>query len=414
MTTLTVNWLLLMATAVANLWVGLYVFGRAPRAPLNRAFVFLALATSCWAAALAVGYHADPKSTDSHSTTAIIRLAFAAGSLFAVSFLLFINRFASTSRGSHILVQHALVPVGVAFFAMSFSPWIVTSATSVDQGLRVTYGPLHPLFAAYALIGLAVTVHLLLTKYRRSEGLEAVQVRYVILAFVLSGALITTTNVVLPLILKTSAYGRYGPLFSLILLGIIGHAIIRHRLMDIRLVIHRGATYLAALIITAGTLALVLFGSNVLLPDEQDFSGREMLLVAVVVLLLNPVSAAVQRVFDRYLYRSPYDYAHTLREASRALTGTIDLQSLLGHTGAVIESTFHPDGIGIYLFDSEDTEFVLSWSLSSTPLRAAIANNSPVVRAFAVHTLLFSDEVLNINPSHPMNDLRDLLESLRD
>jgi PAS domain S-box-containing protein len=197
------------------------------------------------------------------------------------------------------------------------------------------------------------------------------------------------------------------------LLGIIAHAIIRHRLMDVRLVIHRGATYLAALIITGGTLTLVLLGSNILLPDEQDFSVREMVLVALVVLLLNPVRAAVQRVFDRYLYRNPYDYAHTLREASHALTGTIDLQSLLGHTGTVIESTFHPDGIGIYLFDSEDAEFVLSWSLSSAPLQTTIAKTSPVVAALAVHTLLFSDEVLNVNPSHPTNNLRYLLESLR-
>ena len=183
--------------------------------------------------------------------------------------------------------------------------------------------------------------------------------------------------------------------------------------MDIRLVIHRGATYLAALVITAGTLALVLLASNVLLPDEQDFSVREILLAAVAVLFLNPVRAAVQRLFDRYLYRNPYDYAHTLREASRALTATIDLQSLLGHTGAVIESTFHPDGIGIYLFDSEDAEFVLSWSLSSAPLRPTIANSSPVIRALAVQTLLFSDEVLNVDASHSTENLRDFLDSLR-
>ncbi len=413
MTTITVNWLLLMATAVANLWVGVYVFTRAPKAPLNRAFAFLAVATSCWAVALAVGYHVDPRSTNVHHTTAIIRFAFAAGSLFAVSFLLFIDRFASISPSSRKLVQYALVPIGIAFCVVSFSPWIVYSAKSLDEGLQVTYGPLHPLFAVYALVGLALTVQLLLTKYRCSEGLEKVQVRYVILAFVLSGALITTTNVVLPLLLNTSAYGRYGPLFSLILLGITAHAIIRHRLMDIRLVIHRGATYLAALVITAGTLALVLLASNVLLPDEQDFSVREILLAAVAILLLNPVRATVQGLFDRYLYRNPYDYAHTLREASRALTATIDLQSLLGHTGAVIESTFHPDGIGIYLFDSEDAEFVLSWRLSSAPLRPTIANSSPVITALAAQTLLFSDEVLSVDASHSTENLRDFLDSLR-
>ena len=239
------------------------------------------------------------------------------------------------------------------------------------------------------------------------------QVRYVILAFVLSGALITTTNVVLPLLLGTSAYGRYGPLFSLLLLGITGHAIIRHRLLDIRLVIHKGATYLAALVLTAGALALVLAGANVLLPDEHDFSFREILLASLVVLVFTPARAGVQRLFDRYLYRNPYDYAHTLREASHALTGTIDLQSLLGLTGAVIESTFHPHGIGIYLFESEDGEFVLSWSLSSPSLPPTIANTSVVVTALAVRTLLFSDEVLSVEPSLPTDGLRDILHSLR-
>jgi PAS domain S-box-containing protein len=304
------------------------------------------------------------------------------------------------------------VPIGICFVVISFSPWIVASAKSLDEGLQVTYGPLHPLFAAYSLIGLAATIYLLLKKYRLSDGVEAVQVRYVILAFVLSGALITTTNVVLPLLLRTSAYGRYGPLFSLLLLGIIGHAILRHRLLDIRLVIHRGATYLAALVITAGTLALVLAGANVLLPDEHDFSFREILLAALVVLLFTPARAGVQRLFDRYLYRNPYDYAHTLREASHALTDTIDLQSLLGHTGAVIDATFHPDGIGIYLFESEDSEFVLSWSLSSPSLPPTIANTSVVIRALGVHTLLFSDEVVNPEPPVPGDGLGDILHSL--
>ncbi|HEX9478238.1 MAG TPA: ATP-binding protein [Methylomirabilota bacterium] len=408
----TINWLLLMATAATNLWVGAYVFRHAPKAPLNRAFGLLALATSCWAVALAVGYHVDPQPAVQSSTTPIIRFAFAAGSLFAVSFLLFIDRFASTTQAAHVVLRYCLVPIGICFVAISFSPWIVASAKSLDEGLQVTYGPLHPLFAAYSLIGLAATIYLLLKKYRLSDGVEAVQVRYVILAFVLSGALITTTNVVLPLLLRTSAYGRYGPLFSLLLLGIIGHAILRHRLLDIRLVIHRGATYLAALVITAGTLALVLAGANVLLPDEHDFSFREILLAALVVLLFTPARAGVQRLFDRYLYRNPYDYAHTLREASHALTDTIDLQSLLGHTGAVIDATFHPDGIGIYLFESEDSEFVLSWSLSSPSLPPTIANTSVVIRALGVHTLLFSDEVVNPEPPVPGDGLGDILHSL--
>jgi PAS domain S-box-containing protein len=46
-------------------------------------------------------------------------------------------------------------------------------------------------------------------------------------------------------------------------------------------------------------------------------------------------------------------------------------------------------------------------------LRATIAKNSPVVTALAVHPLLFSDEVLSVDPSYPTDSLRDLLDSLR-
>jgi PAS domain S-box-containing protein len=408
-----VNWLLLLATAGANLCVGAYAFTRAPRAPLNRAFGFLALATSCWAAALALGYHTRPSEHGFNSTTTIIRVAFAAGSLFAVAFLLFIERFASSTHGDRVLIRRCLAPIGLGFCVASLTPWIVLSAKAETDALKVTYGPLHPMFAIYALVGLGVAIYLLAKKYRHSEGLEAVQVRYVILAFVISGALITTTNVVLPLLLKTSVYGRYGPLFSLLLLGIIGHAIIRHRLMDIRLVIHRGATYLAAVAVAAGSIAIVLASANGLLPDEHDFSLREILLAAAVVFFLNPVRATIQRFFDRYLYRSAYDYAHTLRDASRALTDTIDLEALLRYSGRVIDSTFHPDSIAIYLLDSDDREYGLAWSLGAESPPLALKSDAAVVAALSVQPLLFSDELRERESPDDIQLLRLFLTSLR-
>ncbi|HZP38945.1 MAG TPA: PAS domain-containing protein, partial [Methylomirabilota bacterium] len=399
-----VNWLLLLSTAGANLCVGAYTLSRSPRAPLNRAFTFLALTTSGWAAALAFGYHTDPSEQGFGNTTTIIRVAFAAGSLFAVAFLIFIDRFASITRRDSQIIRRGLAPIGVGFFFLSFTSWIASSAKVHDDVLTVTYGPLHPAFALYALIGLGTTIYLLAKKHRLSEGLEAIQVRYVILAFVLSGALITTTNVVLPLVLKTSAYGRYGPLFSLILLGIIGHAIIRHRLMDIRLVIHRGATYLGAVGIAAGTITLVLIAANRVLPDEHDFSLREILLSAVVVFLLNPVRA-IQHFLDRYVYRNPYDYAHTLRNASDALTDTIDLEALLTHTADVIDETFHPDSVSIYLMDLEDYEYVLAWSRAAGSLPKTLSTDAALFRELAIRPLLFSDDLRSREPTDHTRDL---------
>src|SRR5688572_7921009 len=171
------NWIFLVGTAIANLCMGAYVFSRAPKAPLNKAFALLSFSTALWSAALAVGYHAELSGGSPESTTLVIRCAFAAGSLFAIAFLLFIERFTLPDHRTSFVVRFVLVPFGATFFVLSFSSWIVVSARSHAGGLQVIYGHTHPLFALYALVGLAATLYMLVGKYRRSDGLEGLQVR---------------------------------------------------------------------------------------------------------------------------------------------------------------------------------------------------------------------------------------------
>jgi PAS domain S-box-containing protein len=179
--------------------------------------------------------------------------------------------------------------------------------------------------------------------------------------------------------------------------------------MDIRIFIHRGAVYLAALVSTSGALALALYLLNYLLPDEHDFSPREIALATFAVFLLLPARGSVQRLFDRYLYRDPYDYARTLREASQALTATIDLQDLLLHVGSVLESTFRPEILAIYLYDHEDPEFRLSWRLPVGHLPTVLPANSSLS---LIRELRFKDEMPSDHSVAPRPSLRDELSGL--
>jgi two-component system, NtrC family, nitrogen regulation sensor histidine kinase GlnL len=404
-----INYLLLIGTAAANLCTGAYVFSRAPRAPLNRAFALLSLSTALWSAALAVGYYAAPVGTSNGKTTLVIRGAFAAGSLFTIAFLLFIQRFTVHAPKRYSVACNVFVLIGAASLILSFSPWMVVSAKLSAAGLQVTHGPAFPFFAGYIVIGLSLMLAMLIGECRRSDGLEGLQVRYVLLAFLLSGGLMAATNIGLPLILKTSEYGRYGPLFSLLLLGIMGHAIIRHRLLDIRIVVHRGVIYLAVLLFSGAVVAVLLALVNVFLPDNHDFSGREIALAFALVFLLHPLKTLVQNLFNRYLYRDPYDYARTLRDASKALTATINLQDLLRHVAAVLESSLRPEVISIYLYDPEDHEFGLVWPSSAGEALPALAKSSAVATAAASGHLVFRDEVETVVGL----GLRSELDSLR-
>lgn len=393
---------LLAWIAVLNLAIGFYVYRRNPSAPLNRAFAFTALTIGLWTIALAWGRF-QPASFE-----AAIRTAFGAGSLCPFGILLFVEHFGGTAR-AHNRRLRVLTVVAMALSVLSFSPWMVTGVTHEPYGMRPLYGVLHPFLASYVLLTFGLATTTLAQQYQRLVGLQKIQAGHLFLAFIVPGLLGATTNVFVPLIAGTSAYNGLGPVFSLMLIAMVAHAIIRHRLMDIRIVIRRGVGYLVTLLSSAALFVILLFGSNFLLPLEHGFSVRDIVLVLIVALAFQSVKSRVQHLLDRYLYREPYDYARTLREASRALTATIDLQELLGHVGGALTSTLRPEGMSIYLLDSEDHEFRLAWSVGTgTPVPVASTTSPLISMVSADRQLVFRDEIGRTRPTDRDRLLSDL------
>ena len=140
--------------------------------------------------------------------------------------------------------------------------------------MRVIYGPLHGPFAAYVLGCFAYGFYVLHSTYRQATGLLRLQTKYLLIAMAVPTALAVVTNVVIPFTLGTSRYSKYGPLFSFIMLGLIGHAIIRHRFMDIRVVVKQGVVYLAAFVVAGvASSCLLLVASNLDLPLTSSGSA---------------------------------------------------------------------------------------------------------------------------------------------
>ena len=346
--------LLLGCTAIINLAIGIYVYRRGPHAGQNRAFSFLAATMSLWTTAVAIAHYGNI------GNIWAVRSAFAFSSLIPLGGLAFIERVPVAVVYDSRVTRWFFTPVGLALSACSFSPWLVVSVTTWPYGSGTTYGPLHPVFAAYMILSFARSAHLLALKCRASTGRLKRQIRYLLIAFTVPIALGLATNLIIPLFLKTSALGKYGPLFSLLLLGLISHAIIRHRLMDMRVVVKRSAVYLAAFAAAGLILITLLMASNLILHDQHRTPLREIVLALAVAVLFSPLKRQIQRAFDRYLYREPYDYQRTIREASRALTETIELPRLLSYISGLVARTLKCEGVAIYLLEHDEARFDLT------------------------------------------------------
>jgi PAS domain S-box-containing protein len=338
---------LLGCTAILNLWIGLFVYLKAPSSSLNRAFGFLAATVSVWTTSGTLAHYG------SFGHIWLVRCAFASGSLIPLGIFAFIQSLPADSTELSRTRTCLFTLFGFALCGLSFSPWMVVSVTVEPLMNKAVYGPLHAVFAGCVVLWLSHSIYVLVSKYRKSAGLLRLQIRYLVFAFAIPGGLIILTNLAAPLLFGTSIPGRYGPFFSLLMLALIGHAIIRHRLMDMRVVIRRGVTYLAAFVAAGVILIILLVGSNLVLQDRYQTPLREVVLALAVAVFFSPLKAQIQRAFDRYLYREPYDYQRTIRDSSRALGNTIELPALLAYIVSLVVQTLKCEGVAIYLLNDE-------------------------------------------------------------
>jgi signal transduction histidine kinase len=118
-----------------------------------------------------------------------------------------------------------------------------------------------------------------------------------------------------------STYSWIGPYFSLILVAMVGHAIIRHRLMDLRLFISRGLAYALAMGVAS---ALLITGARLISPAweaETLFVHPNLVVVTIVALALlsSPAQRFISRLIDPYLHRG-IEHSAALGGATRRLS----------------------------------------------------------------------------------------------
>jgi PAS domain S-box-containing protein len=350
--------------------LGLVVVARDPRALVNRLFAFSMVAITGWIGSISLYL----STRDSDPNIIWGRLAFASASAIPFSFLWM---FESLSDETTTRANKGLRWAGAAcicFVFLSLTPLIAAAPAEGSTGRNFVYGPLHPLFGVYFLACFGFAMYRLAKQLKRASGIRRLQLRYLLLGILLSGAGGITTNLIVPLLSGTSRYSLLGPYFSLILAGFAAHAIIRYRLMDIRVVIKTGVVYASGLAVAVSLfIALTTFLRVVTGQHTATLSFSAAVGIAVVTaVLFQPLNSRLQKLLNHYLYRRSYDYQRMIRDASRRLSTILDPVQLLRYLVGAIENTLKAERVSVYLRDEATGSFTIvagtsQWSPETLP-----------------------------------------------
>lgn len=341
-----------------NLALAALVLSRKHSHWVNRSFAIFALAVAGWTATTALGHYLA--GTQVGLFWARLAFLMAGSSVFAM--LLFFTVFPFQATFPHSRPISIFAVSATAMAILSLSPWVVAGVTRTSDGLSVSYGPIYPLFAAHVLACVIYSFATIVRKTRSTRGVERQQLNYLFVALLVPGLFATVTNLIIPLTTGRSQFGQYGPLFSCVMIAMVAHAIIRHRLMNVRLVIRRGSVYLIAAAIAGAVFAVVIAVISQAL-GHRPLDGTLPLQVAValaIALAFQPLKRRLQTWLDRYVYREAYNYQHTIRDASRTISATLDLRTLLQYLCDVSSRTLHPDFVAVFTRDARSNTFRLA------------------------------------------------------
>lgn len=346
--------IILVLSVLGNVLVGLLVFLKNPKSITGQLFALLTLALSGWATINFLSVHLD------------------SGQLFLVRFTMF---FVILMNSAFFFLARAFPHSRVTFspraklFALycaltacvALSPFLFTGLKIEGQGVVSPQpGPGMLFFMIHAAICILGAPIYLAHKYRQSKGTERTQLKFFLIGTSVMFTLLPVTNFILPLAFEFSNLVLLGPLYTVIFAGLIGYAIVRHRLFDIKWFVAKAVAYTLLIATLIGVYVALVFGIAAWFIDENSTFSQQVLPI-IAALFVSATAPFFKKLFDRvtnkFFYRDAYDPQVFIDELNKTLVGNIELGILLRQTTEVIQKNLKSEVCLIGVRETDTTPF---------------------------------------------------------
>lgn len=316
-----------VATFLIALFLGIFIIWKDPKRLSNLTFGTFTVSVAIW---VFVNFLTDIAKTPEEATL-WARMALVAPAFMPFLLLLFSKVFPKQDKPLNKAKWFLLLLPAMATLAISPTPLNVERVTFTSSGQELFVGPLYTPFFIYFAIYLAGTFINLFRKFKKSTGLERLQIQYLVVGVATAAIFALFLNVVLP-IFGLSSLVSLGPFSALFIVGSVSYAIIKHRLLDIEVIIRRSLVYSTLLASLIAMYSLLVFGLNrVFLPGATSTFPRVTDLIAIVLVAftIDPLRRVIENATDKVFFKGRYNAEETIKSLSESLVTEIDLIHLV-------------------------------------------------------------------------------------
>lgn len=358
------DFIIVLTAFVGNIVLGLFTYFKNPHHSTNKLFFLFTATVGLY---LLINYLALHQSTDP-ATLALIHAVMALALIINLLFLLL----ATTYPYSKIQLSPALfwgaIGVTIVLVPLAFTSFIfekvVPNTTQPVPGIGMAVFLLHTIF----LLGAGLIS--LIKKFRTSSGVVKAQIRLLLLGTVLMFGAIITTNLIFVIVFRTTSLVGFLPLYTLVFFGFISYAIVRHRFLDIGLIVARTVAYsLVVLVIAAIYSISTLLLSRLFLSISLTNIQLSLLIGVTIIIAVSfqTIKNAIESVTDRFLFKGRYDTNEVLSTLSHIMASTLKLEKLTHEILEVLLKQMRISKVAIILIDNHQITDIKSENFIPLP-----------------------------------------------
>jgi two-component system NtrC family sensor kinase len=359
-------------TGTLSILLGVFVYLKNRSSNVNKICMLLNFSVSLWVWSLFARELVDEKAI----ALFFVRLCYIGTIFLPALFYHFVSYLLKLEKNRLVVTFYAL---SFTFLIFDFTPLLIKDVRPI---LSFHYygipGPNYP-FYTVCVVGIISYSHYVLIKYyKRSGGQTRNQIKYLLFATVIGFFGGATTF--LPVFkIEIFPFGFY--LVSIYVL-ITSYAIVKHRLMDINIVLKKGTTYvLLMLLLFVPSFLLIIISQKVYFNNiNYLFSGIIFLLLLLVTILFYRIKPHTEKAVEQFLFKDKYDYRETLGTFSKAMVTILDLQSLSKRIIETITQTMGVEKASLFLLNEEKGSYSLfeSKNIKMTASTPELSKDDPL------------------------------------
>ena len=341
---------ILLFGVLANNILGLVVALRNPKSVTHTLFFLLSVDIAAWSAANYIAISTTDLLVALYWTRIVMALAVPQ----AILFFLLLHTIPNKQLTLPLWKLVPLVAIGLLVMGISVSPYLFTSIIFVSGAPSPTPGPAMPLFVLVAVGSLIAGVVTLWRRLRAANGVLRVQLQIIGVGIVLMFALIFLFNFIFVVVFANSTYVSASPLYTLPFVAATAYAIIKHKFLDIRLIIARAVSYTIVVSLFAIIYALLFaLTSSFLISPLIDpkfiaiSTGAAMLMLVTFPF----VKRSIEKLTDAVFYKDKYDTSAVLYHIAQIMARTLRLEELAHQLVVSMNREFQTEHASIMLIN---------------------------------------------------------------